>query len=210
MRNREHHAPSPAEVELHYHMSGIAAHLPRLRLRPVRTAQLDSRADQRIRRIAHRLQLRTRRTIPRIRRPELGRAHHAIAVETTAPVRRAGEPSAGGARLHFIDREDRVRLLRAGGAIVLADQSPRPVGAPEMLGAMHLAIDRAPSLMALTNVAPAGRASRYLVRPDNLVCAALAPSHAIHAEPATPARRVGISRFGVTITHDPAAVRASR
>jgi hypothetical protein len=125
-------------------------------------------------------------------------------------MRSAPHGAAGRARLHLVDSEDGIRLVRAGRTIAHADEAAGAIGAPQMRRAVNLTVDRATRLVMLADVAAAAHTACHFIRSDDLVRATLALPRAIHAEAAQAARRVGARRLRMPHTNDPAAMSATR
>src|SRR5206468_12661050 len=83
------------------------------------------------------------------------------------------ELPAGSARPDLVGREDRRRLVRAGGPVLPADQAPRSVSAAQVLRAVHLSVHAAHALMRRADRLTAARAARHFVHAHRLVSPAL-------------------------------------
>jgi hypothetical protein len=90
---------------------------------------------------------------------------------------------------------------------MLADKATRSVGAPNMVRAVDLVVNRARDLVFLADDALAARTTLNFVRADDLTGASFAVSHAVVAKASHTARccRVGIA--GVGFAHNPSAMR---
>src|SRR6266571_1416046 len=171
--HREYRLLLPAEVELHYDVTAVAGHSPAAGCpgRAAPASRRQRRGDDGLWRIVHEGELRARGAAPR-RLTQVRRAHAPTAVRARHAMALAHALSAYRTRRDFISRKQNRRLLGAGGPVPPADQTPRRLGAAEMLGTVHLPVHGAAGLMGGADRLATARALRHLVHAHPLVAAA--------------------------------------
>src|SRR5688572_6270139 len=113
---------------------------------------------------------------------EVGDAVALLVLHALRRVAGADGLPARGARPDLIGREQRGRLLGAGGPVPRTDQASRAVGAAQVSRAVHLLIHDAHGLMLRADRLFAAGALRHLVHTHRLVCAALTVAQAGRAQ----------------------------